>query len=499
MRRMGEPPGAASASWTTAVRPGDSVGATQARARRCRSVSPQNVLLVLASHMARDEHAVMPRALQPGMVSLGGLCLGAAAAAALAWSVPAAFPGAAAVVAFVLCGAWSLAGAALIGRPAVVLMLPALATLPGGGWIALVGWSAAAFTAMWLLLLRSARVDPDQVRHLRAELRDAEHERTLLHRHIQRYPALLDACLELSAVRGLGQFAQVLCERTHDLLPGITSVRVFLGTSQKLDCLASADAEGSPVPGEAGDDQRYVATEARPLIRRNGRMVHLLIPLRGDRRQGETSESLRGVLEVTLQTDDVGDRLAFELLGALGRLGGLGLAAVDLVNQARSLALRDDLTGLFGQHEFLRRLDEQAAACRRHGTELGLIMCDMDHLKHFNDRHGHPAGDTALRQVAATLTRVLPEDAIICRYGGEEFAAIIVGRPLARLELIASAVRGSIADEPVAVPDGTARVTASLGVAVMRADETPRTTLDRADAACYAAKAAGRNRVEVAR
>ena len=209
-------------------------------------------------------------------------------------------------------------------------------------------------------------------------------------------------------------------------------------------------------------------------------------------------EALRGVLEVRHHSDDVGDRLALELLGALGRLGGLGLAAVDLVNQARTLALRDDLTGLFGQHEFLRRLDEQAAACRRHGIELGLIMCDMDHLKRFNDRYGHPAGDAALRLVAATLTRVLPEDAIICRYGGEEFAAIIVGRPLSRLELIAQAVRVSIADEPVPVASGKASVTASLGVAVMGGEETPRAALQRADAACYRAKAAGRNRIELA-
>ncbi len=440
----------------------------------------------------------MPRALQPGIPALGGLCLGAGSATALALLAPPLPWLVSTLLAFGLCGTWAAAGAFLVGRPAILLLLPALAVLPGGGWIALGGWTAVAFVGMWSLIQRQTRVDPDQVRHLRAELRDAEHERTLLHRHIQRYPALLEACLELSAVRGLGQFAQVLCERTCDLLPGITTVRVFLGANHKLDCLASADSAGNPNPGEAGEDQHYVATEARPLIRRNGREVHLLIPLRGDRRQGETNDALRGVLEVTLRTDDVGDRLAFELLGALGRLGGLGLAAVDLVNQARSLALRDDLTGLFGQHEFLRRLDEQAAACRRHGTELGLIMCDMDHLKRFNDRYGHPAGDTALRQVAATLTRVLPEDAIVCRYGGEEFAAIVIGRPLARLELIASAVRGSIADEAIPVGEGTARVTASLGVAVMQGDETPRATLDRADAACYAAKAAGRNRVQVA-
>lgn len=440
----------------------------------------------------------MTRGLQPSIPSLIGLCLGSGSASAVALLVPGWPPLLGVLAAVVACGAWVLAGAAVYGRAGMLLFLPALAALPGGGWLALGGWTVAAGIGLWVLHQRVAGGDPAQVRSLRAELRDAEHERTLLHRHIQRYPMLLEACLELSAVRELGQFAQVLCQGTRDLLPGITCVRVFLGTNQRQSCLASVDAAGKANPAEAGVEQFYVACEARPLIRRNGREVHLLIPLRGDRRQGDNNDTLRGVLEVQLTTDDVGDRLALELLGALGRLGGLGLAAVDLVNQARSLALRDDLTGLFGQHEFLRRLDEQAAACRRHGVELGVIMCDMDHLKRFNDLHGHPAGDTALRQVAAILTRVLPDDAIVCRYGGEEFAAIIVSRPLARMELIAKAVRAAIADEPVAVDGQGVRVTASLGVAVMGEEENPRATLQRADAACYAAKAAGRNRVEVA-
>lgn len=440
----------------------------------------------------------MTRALQPGISSLFGLALGSGSAAALALLLQGLSPVPGLVVAVFFCATWMVVGIPLFGRAALLLLLPAVAVLPGGGWVALGGWTAVALVGLWALKQRGVVADPALVRTLRAELRDAEHERTLLHRHIQRYPVLLDACLELSAVRELGQFARVLCERTRELMPGITTVRVFLGTNQQQDCLASVDAEGDPTPAEAGADQHYVASEARPLIRRNGRDVHLLIPLRGDRRQGDNNETLRGVLEVQLTTDDVGDRLALELLGALGRLGGLGLAAVDLVNQARSLALRDDLTGLFGQHEFLRRLDEQAAACRRQGIELGLIMCDMDHLKRFNDRHGHPAGDVALRQVASILTQILPEDAIICRYGGEEFAAILIGRPLARVQLIATAVRSGIAGQPVPVGDQQVVVTASLGVAVMGEEESPRTTLQRADAACYAAKAAGRDRVEVA-
>jgi diguanylate cyclase (GGDEF)-like protein len=392
---------------------------------------------------------------------------------------------------------WAVALAPYLRLQSLLVLLPVLAVLPGGGWVALAGWSLATFVTLRVINHHVSAVDQNRLRELRAEMRDAEHERSLLHRHIQRYPTLLEACLEMSSVRELNQFAQVLCVHARELLPGIREVRVFLGTIAHQDCLASTNAQGQPCPREAGVDEQYVASEARPLIRHHGRLVHLRIPLRGDRRQGDSNEALRGVLEVVHESEDVGDRLALELLGALGRLGGLGLAAVDLVTQARTLALRDDLTGLYSQHEFLRRLDEQAAACRRHRTHMGLIMCDMDHLKRFNDRYGHPAGDAALRQVASTIKRELPEDTIICRYGGEEFAAIVIGQSLSRLEKMAQRVCAAIAEQDVPIDQNAARVTASLGVAILRDDEVPRAALQRADAACYRAKSSGRNRVEV--
>jgi diguanylate cyclase (GGDEF)-like protein len=398
-----------------------------------------------------------------------------------------------------LCGLWALMAAHRYGAQALLLAAPALALLPGGGWWSLAGWTcAAAAGAQAALQLRLP--DEDALRRLRAELRDAEHERTLLHRHIQRYPVLLDACLELSAARELDHFAAVLCQRAREMLPEVREVLVFLGTSEEQHCRASCDAAGRPCERAAGDDERYVAAEARALIRRASGSLSMLIPLRADRRQGrDQGESLRGVLVVVLATGDVGDRLALELLGALGRLGGLGLAAVDLVNQARGLALRDDLTGLFGQHEFLRRLEEQSAACRRQGISLGLIMCDMDHLKRFNDANGHLAGDAALRAVARAITAALPADSIACRYGGEEFAALVVGCDLQALQAVGERMRQGIAAAVPLSEQPELTVTASLGVAVARVNqESARAALERADAACYQAKANGRNRVEVA-
>ena len=401
------------------------------------------------------------------------------------------------ILAVGLCALWALASWLRLGAFVLVTAAPALVLLPGGGWPLLAAWSLAGFTGA-LALHRLAAPNPETVRSLRNELRDHEHERNLLHRHIQRYPALLEACLELSAARELDQFATVLCQRARELLPEIQEVLVFLGSSTELECLAATDRDGQPCPRPAGDDELYVAAEARSLLRRQDHEVRMLIPLRGDRRQQDVGgEALRGVLAVRLVTGDFSDRLALELLDALGRLGGLGLAAVDLVNQARGLALKDDLTGLYGQHEFLRRLKEQVAACRRGKLNLGVVMCDMDHLKCFNDEFGHLAGDAALRAVAQAIGTILPPEAIACRYGGEEFAAVVPGLDAAGLAALGEALRHAIANARPDPAQPERRVTASLGVTMLRAEEEARAALKRADAACYQAKAKGRNRVEV--
>lgn len=393
------------------------------------------------------------------------------------------------------CGAWAVAGWHGLGRGgAVPPMLPAMALLAGGWW-ALLPWTVAGACAGRLLGQEITAAERERLRVARELLHDAERERQVLHRHIQRYPSLLESCLELSCARNLDQLASGLCARARDLVPTLETARVFLGTSGEPVCRASSDRDGNPCARPPGPDERFVACESRPLTLREGKQLRVLLPLRGDRRRDGDGEALRGVLEVVFDAE--GDRHALELLEALSRLGGLGLAAVDLLNQARGLALRDELTGLYGQHEFLRRLDEQAASCRRHDQTLGVIMCDMDWLKAFNDRWGHPAGDDALRAVATALRAALPTGAIACRYGGEEFAALMVGVDASALAAVAEAVRAGIA---AAIPDPAhreRRVSASLGWALLR-DESPRAALARADAACYAAKKAGRNRVEAA-
>lgn len=399
--------------------------------------------------------------------------------------------------ALAIAGLWCVTGWRVAGGAgAIAPALPALA-LVSGGWAALAAWVTAGLGASTALSLLPAGKARSALDDLRDTVRDAERERRHLHAHLEHYPVLLDACLSLSAARNLQQLADELCDLTRHLVPDLEAVRVWFGTPELPRCSASASSAGKPCPVEPDDEVRFVLAESRPLVRRDGQRVRALLPLRGDRRRdGDQDAALRGVLAVAYTADDLGDRLAVELLGALSRLGGIGLAAVDLLTQARSLALHDELTGLYGQHEFLRRLNEQAATARRQGTSLGLLMCDMDRLKAYNDRFGHPAGDAALRAVADALRATQSSNAILCRYGGEEFAVLLAGVTAEALAAAAESLRAAIA---AAEPDPSQRerrVTASIGWTLLRKDETGRDALVRADQYCYAAKAGGRNRVE---
>jgi diguanylate cyclase (GGDEF)-like protein len=394
------------------------------------------------------------------------------------------------------CGVCVLTGVVALGQGAWSALLPAGALL-GGGWPALGGWCVAAIISRHLLL-DTRPDDQDRLRKARDDLRDVEREHRLLQHHLRRYPVLIEASLELCAAREPDQFAESLGRRTRELLPETRDVRVFLGRGDTQECRVALDQSGSfSPPVAAGLDEAYVAAQGRPLVRRNGNDLRALIPLRGDDHQepARANSPLRGVLAVRLTLRDPGDRLVLEVLEALGRLGSLGLAAVDVMSQARTLALHDELTGLFGQHEFLRRLDEQAAACRRRGLELGVVMCDLDQLKGFNDRFGHAAGDAALRAVAAVMRQMLPAPALVCRYGGEEFGALLPGATPEEMSTLTETLRAAVAETRPDAARPERWVTASIGWTMLRPNEAPRAALARADAACYQAKADGRNRV----
>ncbi len=168
----------------------------------------------------------------------------------------------------------------------------------------------------------------------------------------------------------------------------------------------------------------------------------------------------------------------------------------DQVYQARLAASKDALTGLFNRRfldEDLARRIERAAAGQH---SFSLAMLDVDHFKRINDTHGHGVGDAVLRALAACVGAAMRESNLVCRYGGEELCLVLPATRLDDAVLCLERLRADV--ERLACPPlATGAITVSAGVAEWAPGETPGDVLRRADGALYAAKRAGRNRVEV--
>jgi diguanylate cyclase len=168
------------------------------------------------------------------------------------------------------------------------------------------------------------------------------------------------------------------------------------------------------------------------------------------------------------------------------------------LEQVRRDAMTDALTNLANRKAFDEHLE---AACARADAEDGaltLAVLDIDHFKRFNDTWGHQTGDQVLRYVASVMGRVAKDPRIAARYGGEEFAMIFPNESLGQVENALEAVRKEIGSRSLrrrSTDDELGAVTLSAGFARRRPGETASALLDRADAALYASKHAGRNRV----
>ena len=165
----------------------------------------------------------------------------------------------------------------------------------------------------------------------------------------------------------------------------------------------------------------------------------------------------------------------------------------ELSRQART----DPLTGLANRRALLDTLDREMAAHLRRGSALSLMMIDADQFKQLNDTAGHEAGDEVLRQLAAVLSRGSRRGDLVARFGGEEFMMIMTDCALPDAVARADQLRAQIAAESAAWHHA---LTVSIGVAELPRDvpesDAGARLVGQADAALYAAKQDGRNRVE---
>ncbi len=288
-----------------------------------------------------------------------------------------------------------------------------------------------------------------------------------------------DALLELivrTAVDGVGADAGRACVRTNG--HGTLEERSRVGDMMGLEhAVASVEAEAMS-SGSARETTIGVATAmANPL------------------RRADASDEVVGVVSVgrTGRPFTPGDR---ELFNYLAGQAARSMENVDLHETTTRRSVTDELTGLNNRRAFDDALASEVERAKRFGSDLGLVLIDLDSFKRVNDLYGHPQGDLVLREVARVLRESSREIDHPARYGGEELAVVLPGTDLDGAFKRAERIREEIGQ--LRIPRlrgaGTVSITTSCGVAAMRPEAAdPRALVQAADDALYEAKNRGRN------
>jgi diguanylate cyclase (GGDEF)-like protein len=190
--------------------------------------------------------------------------------------------------------------------------------------------------------------------------------------------------------------------------------------------------------------------------------------------------------------------LSLIILGGAVLIGALLTKNAETREALEKLATTDALTGIANRRHFYTRIADEFERTRRYRRPLSIIMFDIDFFKRVNDIYGHAAGDEVLRAISTQCARAIRKHDLLGRVGGEEFCILLPETTEEAAVTVAEGLRAILARECISVKQGqTIIVTASFGVASLTLrDETFESLLSRADTALYAAKDAGRNRVQ---
>ena len=168
------------------------------------------------------------------------------------------------------------------------------------------------------------------------------------------------------------------------------------------------------------------------------------------------------------------------------------------LEQVRRDATTDGLTNLANRKAFDEELERACAESDQNGTTICLAVLDIDHFKSFNDTWGHQTGDQVIRYVASVIGRIGALPRFAARYGGEEFAMIFPGESVVQVEESLEEIREEVSSRMLkrrSTNEDLGTVTISAGMAPRRPNEAGTYCMERADAALYASKRTGRNRV----
>ncbi len=202
-----------------------------------------------------------------------------------------------------------------------------------------------------------------------------------------------------------------------------------------------------------------------------------------------------GTLRINSSTTKTFTNDHLRLLDTIAVLASSALSNAMLYEETERLAIKDSLTGLYVRRYFYDRLKEEHRRALLTNRPLSILMCDLDHFKACNDHYGHGAGDLILIRCSEILAGAA-ENAIVCRYGGEEIALLLPELSKEEAVALGKKICAQIEQEPFIIRREKIKITASIGVSSMPGDTLDLETLvQKADQALYQAKHRGRNRV----
>jgi diguanylate cyclase len=222
--------------------------------------------------------------------------------------------------------------------------------------------------------------------------------------------------------------------------------------------------------------------------------------IKGGELSARTRGAASGVLEpLAAGINDMAERIAFTQEDLRHKV----VLATEELRQQKEAAERaariDALTGVANRRAFDEIAEHEVQRALRYGMPVSLVMIDLDHFKTINDSYGHQTGDAVLVSFARTVTQAVREVDVVGRWGGEEFLVLLPGTAAAEAMRAAERMRAALAECHLHLQGRRIHFTASFGVAEFNpAELSLYSLLDRLDGALYRAKAAGRNRVELA-